>query len=451
MEEERIIMLKRVWSTVACALLFAAGALAPAPPAQAAPTIDERLDEAEETIRELQKEVEELRKAKSEAKPAAEDPSTFRVFWKDGLRAETKDKKFTTKIGGRIHNDWTAGTLSQDLQDKVGDFKNGVEFRRARLYMQGTMNEHFDYKVQFDFAGGDADFKDVYMGYTGIPYVVNVRVGQFKEPFSLEELTSSNQITFLERALPNDAFVPARNTGIMLYNALLDQRMTVAGGYFHDTDDFGDETSDHEQVFTGRVTGLPVYEDDGRVLVHLGAAGRWRKPGSESARFRSRPEIHNSQRFIDTGEFAANNLTSSGAEFATVYGPASLQAEYIYQSVDTPGSADPAFDGFYVFGSYFLTGEHRPYKPAEAVFEPVRPTRNFSIKDGTWGAWEVAARYSQADLDDAGIKGGELRNTTVGLNWYLNYNYRIMYNWVHTDRKSEGDGDLFGVRFQVFF
>jgi phosphate-selective porin OprO/OprP len=433
-------------------MLLAAGALVPAPPTYAAQSLDERLDEAEETIRSLQDEVEELRKAKQqEAKPAAEDPSTFRVFWKDGLRAETKDKKFTTKIGGRIHNDWTAGTVSQDLQDKVGDFKNGVEFRRARIYMQGTAYENFDYKIQLDFAGGDAAFKDVYMGYNGIPYVGNIRVGQFKEPFSLEELTSSNQITFLERALPNEAFVPARNTGIMLHNAVLDQRMTYAGGYFHDTDDFGDETSDHEQVFTGRLTGLPLYEDEGRMLVHLGAAGRWRAPGTETARFRARPEIHNSQRFIDTGDFDADSLASAGAEFATVLGPASLQAEYVYQYVDAAGGNDPAFDGLYVFASYFLTGEHRPYKLTEGAFEPVKPKRNFSIKDGAWGAWEVAARYSQADLDDEGIEGGELRNTTVGLNWYLNPNYRIMGNWVHTHRKAEGSGDLFGVRFQVFF
>ncbi len=445
-------MLKRVWSTAACAMLLAAGALVPAPPTYAAQSLDQRLDEAEETIRSLQEEVEELRKAKQEEpKPAAEDPSTFRVFWKDGLRAETKDKKFTARIGGRINTDFTAGSVSDDLKDEVGDFKNGVEFRRARLYMQGTAYENFDYKIQLDFAGGDAAFKDVYMGYNGIPYVGGIRVGQFKEPFSLEELTSSNQITFLERALPNEALVPSRNTGIMLYNALLNQRMTVAGGYFHDTDDFGDETSDHEQVFTGRVTGLPLYEDEGRLLVHLGAAGRWRKTGTETARFRSRPEIHNADRFIDTGDFDTESYTQAGAEFATVVGPASLQAEYIYTGTDTPGSADPAFDGFYVFGSYFLTGEHRPYRPAEAIFEPVRPKHNFSIKDGTWGAWEVAARYSQADLDDSGIEGGELRNTTVGLNWYLNYNYRIMGNWVHTHRKSVGSGDLFGVRFQVFF
>jgi len=444
-------MLKRVWTTVACGVLLAAGALVPTTPTYAAETLDQRLDDTEDTIRDLQKEVEDLRRAKEEAKPAPEDPSTFRVFWKDGLRAETKDKKFTAKIGGRINTDFTAGTVSEDLQDKVGDFKNGVEMRRARVYLQGTAYTNFDYKIQLDFANGDAAFKDVYMGYNGIPYVGNVRVGQFKEPFSLEELTSSNYITFLERSLPNEAFVPSRHTGVMLFNAPLKQRMTWWAGYFHNTNDFGNETSDQDQVFTGRITGAPIYEDEGRVLVHLGAAGRWSKQGTDMARFRSRPEIHNSPRFIDTGDFEADTLTSAGAEFATVYGPASLQAEYIYESVDTPGSGDPILGGWYVFGSYFLTGEHRPYKLTDGAFEYVKPNKNFSIKDGTWGAWEVAARYSQADLDDDGLEGGELRNTTVGLNWYLNPNYRIMGNWVHTDRKAEGSGDLFGVRFQVFF
>ena len=64
---------------------------------------------------------------------------------------------------------------------------------------------------------------------------------------------------------------------------------------------------------------------------------------------------------------------------------------------------------------------------------------------------KLAARYSQADLNDSGITGGELRNTTMGLNWYLNPNVRLMANWVHAYRKTVGDGDLFGMRFQVFF
>jgi phosphate-selective porin OprO/OprP len=418
-------------------------------------TVEERIESAEEVIRQLQDEIREFKEQQHEAAarpapPAEESPDTFRVFWKGGVRAETKDKQFTAKIGGRIQSDWAWGTIENSLQREVGDFKNGTEFRRARLYIEGTMYSNVEYKAQYDFAGGDADFKDVYLGMRKLPVIGNVRVGHFKEPFSLEELTSSKYITFLERSLPN-AFVPGRNMGLMVHNAVLDQQMTWAVGTFRDTDDFGNNKSDGEFVFSGRLTGVPVYADKGRALVHVGASGRYRQPGDDELRFRERPENHLADRFVDTGTFAADTEASTGVELAVVAGPASLQSEWVYTAVDTPGSADPAFHGVYVFGSYFLTGEHRPYRRSNGTFSAVKPKRNFSGPGSGPGAWELAARYSEIDLTDEGIDGGKLRDTTVGVNWYLNPNVRLMANWVHADRESDGTADLFSGRFQVFF
>jgi phosphate-selective porin OprO/OprP len=417
--------------------------------------VEQRLEEAEDLIRQLQQEVDEMKKEQAAAPapaPAKEDPNTFRAYWKDGLRFETKDKKYTARIGGRIQNDWMFGTMDEDLEAKTGeDLENGVEFRRARIYIEGTMPHNIFYKAQYDFAGGDPEFKDVYLGLAKIPWVGSFRVGQFKEPFSLEELTSSNNITFMERSLPNEVISPARHTGLMLNNAILEQRMTWAAGFFRNSDDFGDNSGDDEYVWTARLTGLPIYQDDGRTLLHLGAAGRTRQIGDEELRLRTRPEQHLAPRFADTGTFDAEHQTSAGAEAAFVYGPASLQSEYMYTSVDTPGTLDPDFDGFYVLASYFLTGEHRPYKTDEGIFGAVKPNHDFSIADGGWGAWEIATRYSQTDLDDQSIKGGNLRNNTVGLNWYLNPNVRVMLNYVHSHRQSEGSADMFGTRFQVFF
>jgi phosphate-selective porin OprO/OprP len=448
-------MLAKPWSTAAAAIIIA-GLVAGLAGTARADDIEDRIQQMEDQIRTLKGELQDMQEqaaAHPPAPAAPQDDKTFKVYWKDGLRAETANKKFTTKIGGRIQNDWSTGTQDSDITAAIGDFKNGVEFRRARLYIEGTIYDDIIYKAQYDFAGGDADFKDVYLGMQNIPYVGTVKIGQFKEPFSLEELTSSNYITFLERSLPN-ALVPGRATGFQVQNAFFDERLNAAVGYFRASDSFGDNSFDSEAGVSGRLTGLPWYEDDGRRLLHLGVASHWRQPGEGTKDFDSRPENHLADKFIDTGDIPMNSYSQVGAETALVMGPASLQSEYIHTFADTPGSSNPDFWGVYVSGSYFLTGEHRPYKRESAAFDKVKPKRNFTLsrgKNSGWGAWELAARYSQLDLSDSGVVGGTLRDVTTGVNWYLNPNVRVMLNWVHADLQSTGTADLFATRFQVFF
>lgn len=458
----RVHVNRRLWIGLLIALMGLSGW---APPDAVASdlTVEERLQRAEELIEKLQGELTELKElaqtpaahvepARQPEPAVSESPNALRAFWKNGLRFETADRAFRARIGGRFHNDWAWGTMSDDVETTLGeDFKNGVEFRRAWIYLSGTLYDDYEYKVQYDFAGGSGGtFKDVYFAMRNVPVVGGIRVGHFKEPFSLEELTGNNYLTFIERGLPNGAFAPKRNTGVMLYDTLLDEQMTWAIGTFRETDAFGDEQSDSEYLVTGRLTGVPVYADDGRTILHLGAAARWRRPGDDSVRYRERPEVHLAPRFVDTGTIASDGEARAGAEVAWVGGPFSAQAEYFYTFVDAAGGNDPDFNGLYVYGSYFLTGEHRPYKRSSGVFGMVQPHRNFKFNGGP-GAWEGALRYSQIDLRDEGIKGGELRNTTLGVNWYLNSNVRIMANWVHSHRKQVGNADLVTTRFQVFF
>ena len=108
--------------------------------------------------------------------------------------------------------------------------------------------------------------------------------------------------------------------------------------------------------------------------------------------------------------------------------------------------ADPEFDGWYAQASYFLTGESRPYKGNVGNFDRVKPKSPFSLKNGGWGAWEVLARIDNLDLNDAssGVEGGEMTDITLGLNWYLRDNARLMFNYVdvNTDEKAvEADDD----------
>ncbi len=424
--------------------------------------LEQRLGQLERTrVQALEQTVEQI---KEERLPAADsdevkqmrewfaDESTLRPYWKDGLNFDSKDERFKLKIGGRIQSDFAYFCEDGDTERAIGeDFEDGTEFRRARLYVSGTIYDDIEFKAQYDFAGGDADFKDVYMGHKKVPYVGNIRVGHFKEPFSLEELTSSNYITFMERSLVN-TFVPSRNVGVMLHDTLMDDRMTWAAGVFRQTDDFGDGTGGRDYNATARITGLPWYEDKGKKLAHLGLGYTHQNYEDDQIRFSARPESHLAPRLVDTGTFPAEYGDLIGAEAALVYGPFSLQGEYAHAIIEgrTHRFGDPQFWAAYLQASYFLTGEHRPYKTSSGTFSNVKPLENFDL-DGGPGAWEVAARYSHLNLNDERVRGGRLRDLTLGLNWYLNPNMRMMWNYVWADPADGGEVSILQWRFQLAF
>ena len=156
-------------------------------------------------------------------------------------------------------------------------------------------------------------------------------------------------------------------------------------------------------------------------------------------------------RFVDTGAFAGDQVDLVGLEAAWVNGPLSLQGEYMMADADRlGGSSDVDFDGYYVQASYFLTGEHRNYKASEAAFSRIKPKENYNAAGGP-GAWEVKARYSGLDLSDSDITGGKLNDTTAGMNWYLNPNTKIMWDYVHADKDNIGQADMLIMRLQFDF
>jgi phosphate-selective porin OprO/OprP len=394
----------------------------------------------EARIKKLEEDVEALKSERG--------ATDLRVFWKEGLRFENPDKDFTLKLGGRIMTDWTWVSEDDDIKADVGEQEDGVEVRRARMYFEGLMYGNVQYKLQIDFAGGDADLKDAYIALPDFP-LGQLKMGHFKEPFGLEELTSSKYITFLERV--GSSVDPARNVGFMLSDSIYDERMTWAAGIFKTTNDYGIVQDDGGYGATGRVTGLPVYEDNGASLVHLGAAYSHRYPDNNLVRLRSKPEAHLLDYFMNTGFMSSDNADVVGLESAWVSGPLSLQGEYFYIDIDrTSGSSSVEFDGYYGQVSYFLTGEHRRYKKSAGVFTRIKPHKNYGDEGGI-GAWEVAARYSDIDLNDGDIAGGAVDNITAGLNWYLNPNTRIMWNYIHSDKDNVGDADILMMRLQIDF
>jgi phosphate-selective porin OprO/OprP len=416
---------------------------------------------------------EELKKEAEAEKVEQEEQGEWKVYWKDGLRVESRDGKIKTRWGGRSHLDWASIQADRDFEQDLNDAGesgrlkgNGVEFRRLRIFSSGTLYETMGYKVQWDFSDKDADLKDAYIDFKKVPYVANnvLRIGQAKEPISLDELTSSNYITFMERALPVQAFAPSRKTGILFFNNVLDQRLLwEVGAYYgvEDDSDTGNAFTDFDNYDLAiRVAGTPWYRDKTHLL-HLGLGYRHQfrddKEEDARARFRARPETHITDvRLANTGRFFIDSSDLLNPEAALVYGPFSFQGEYFWNDTDASAVDDPTFTGWYVYGSWFITGESRPYSQKSGTFGRVKPKNNFHIGKPGWGAFELGLRYSTLDLTDKDIEGGEQQNVTAGLNWYLNPSTRFMFNYVYADLEDRADVrdddiNVFQTRFQVDF
>jgi phosphate-selective porin OprO/OprP len=395
--------------------------------------------------------------------PPADDSESWKVGWKNGLRVERADGYHKLKLGGRLYNDWAAIHEENGLIEKVDAGRNanwitGTELRAARLFLEGTFFERLIFKTEYDFAGGDAEFKDVFVGLTALGPIEKLRFGHYKEPFSLEELTSSRYITFMERSLAN-VFSPARNTGIGINTTAYEGRMALGLGVFSESDDFGDGFGSRENYdVTARLSGLPLYTGEGEQLVHLGLgySHQFREEflnDGSLVRYRQRPEMHMADRLVDTGGLSGvQGVDLFGPEFALVHGPWSVQAEFIGASVQrNTGNPDLWLWGTYVEGSYWFTGEHREYDTAFGAFDRVTPVHSFDPGDGHWGAFQAALRYSYLDLDDSGIDGGREDGVTTGLNWHLFPNARVMLNYVWGRVRGQGSVNGVQTRLQIDF
>lgn len=380
--------------------------------------------------------------------------------WSDGLSLQSADKSFKMKIGGRVMNDWVWFDQSDSNKAYYDNIQDGTVFRRARLVVSGTVHQYILFKSEFDFAGAaksgkEVAFKDVYMGITGIPYMGTIQMGHQKEPFGLEVLTSSNNLTFMERS-PSGAFAPERNTGIRQHNAYAGDRLTLMTGIFRETDDGGRHSGDGKYVGTARLTGLPWSDSEKGGLLHLGAAFSQRNPDSKAA-FDARPSSYLAPKFVEVSG-AADAVQLVGGEAAFVYGRFRAQGEYVVASVDADASDDPSFQGYYVYGSALLTGDKYRFKKSEAAFESVIPKKHFRQDGKGAGAWEVGVRYAFLDLNDKKVYGGEMTDITVGLNWYLTSTARLMFNYVHAkvenaegEGRDQGSANIFQTRFHVLF
>lgn len=356
------------------------------------------------------------------------------VNTKGGFSVKTADKKRSFNIGGRIQWDYNNAEI-EPASGASRTEESQFDVRRARVFLKGHV-DNWAYKAQWnldDEGSSGGDIEDLYIRYTGWGKQANLTIGRAKAPFGLEELTSSKDISVLERSAITELFVPGRQDGIQLHGK--GANWTYGFGLYEAGDDDsintdGQDTTARNVAWVGRFTTAPINED-GNVL-HLGI-------GFQSASGAMR-----------TGPGSIENFSMEDAynlEIGGVNGSFHYQAEFFDGTLafgDTIGSEQDV-DGFYLQAGWIWTGESRPYK--DGKFKIVKPSSDA-------GAWEAVFRYEDGSGDYGDIELGDNDGSayTFGVNYYANSNIRIGANYTVGESDLNNDeGNEFRVRFQYVY
>ncbi len=405
-----------------------------------------------------------------------------------------KDELPIIRLSGFLQLDYGAFTQSDQSRDVLGDIQNGVGFRRTRLQAIGKLTEVTGYTIEMDFATiGRPSFMDVWGEQSELPFFGTIRIGQFRQPGTMDGWTSVRHLEFLERSLPFQALDPFRRVGVMAYAMSDDELTTWAYSlygtgltFFNGADTVystlgdtraGVEIGDSGGIsFTMRATHLLYYDEpaEGRYLLHVGGGYNFSElggegttgPGAKTYNSRPIPEffvgdpagggltVAGTPPVVDTGRVLANSFNFYHLELAGNYGPAHFQSEVMLTGLNQMGGPTVYYPGAYFQCGYFLTGESCLYLKQAGVLDynvvPFTPFfgtgRHGEIRG--WGAWEVAFRWSWLDLSGSNIRPenqlsnfagsppspnpGEVNESTLALNWWWNRFTRLQFNWIHS-------------------
>ncbi|QDU95512.1 Porin P precursor [Lignipirellula cremea] len=384
--------------------------------------------------------------------------------------AKSKPAWPTVNVHGFFHAD--VGWFAQSALNiaSVGDAQDGADFRRARLSASGDVARNVGYFMEYDFGfAGRPSFMDVYLDVRELS-VGTLRIGQWRQPFGMDGLTSVKDILFLERSLPF-MLTPFRQIGVGVFNTFPEERGTWAASTFRFPVDFyGGNVGDNGGFgMATRFTGLPYYQSDAQ-MVHLGFGYIGGDPANDLVRYQMTPEFFLNESggpnvvpsgvplgtpsFVDTGPIDTNFFHMINLEAAASYGSFHVQSEAYHVTVDRIADSTVNFFGAYAQMAYILTGEVRKYNKAGGAYGGVDPRCDFAPNCG-WGAWEVATRYSYIDLNDDNVQGGRLTNLTFGVNWYLNPRAKFQFNYIHSFLDNpvfdRSDASIFAARAQLVF
>lgn len=377
-----------------------------------------------------------------------------KITTKGKFKVASQDGSWEWQPIGRIFWD----TVFADRDNSNLEATNS-ELRRARLGFQGRIAP-IKYKLELNFANsGTASWKDVWLSYNNKNDLGKwfVKVGQHHVPFGHATISSSKYKLLIRRPLFGDGPQTSRAVGIAY-------RQDANRWFFHTgafipalgtgSDETGEGTTDR-MTYALRMGGQPFFKDKTH-LIHAAISYQHEEFNGDTF-----SNIDNSllSHVGDGDALVANfgtNTDDSNAydiELISVWGPIHGVFEYVAWNVSDPdGDADLSAWAFDV--GWFLTGESMKYKTG--VFSGIKPKA--PIGKGGWGAWQIAARLENMDLTDGNIIGGEADVFTIGLNWYLTSNTRLMANYgTVLDFNRNGFADdgrepsVFQMRAQVYW
>ena len=463
--------------------------------------IQAQIDAMQATIKALQKQVQDAKAEAAAATTAAASASgsdlDLKVKWKGAPEFTSGDgKKFKFKVRGRIMADYNGIDQDESLTGE-GDI-SAVELRRARLGVEGVVFYDWKYKFEVDFAANEVAIKDAYLAYNWGNWAFNgvkletseICVGNQYTYNSLEQVTSSRFITFMERAAFTEAFFLDRQIGAAILAG--GEHWSFQTGYYGATpgennDIPGQEEFDDDQTaFTVRGTVAPINREVNGVnqVLHFGGSFRHRVSGNLNDcgaavcldddgdiefnalyQYRARgADLHLADRFVDTPQiFSEDDMFLLEAAF--VWGPFSMQGEYAQleadipeniQSLDFPTTdprVSPTYNGWYVDASLYLTGETRNYEASTGEFGRTKVKRPVFGGSGGWGAWQIAGRYDVIDLSDEAVniaacsECGNQETWLIGLNWLLTDYTAVKLNVTQSKITGGNGGNLPGTGF----
>lgn len=363
---------------------------------------------------------------------------------------ETEDE--STRIWTDIRVQADGAAFFGETLNPVG---NGTGIRRARIGVKTSFAKNWYGEIDIDLANSELELKDAYVKYS-FDNGLRFRAGNFKEALSMEATTTSRYLTFMERANVVSTFAPSRHMGVT--GAFSRDWFCAEGGVFFQTiggleertfseDANKDLGVDEGMSYTGRIVIMPLYKNNDMGL-HLGLAGSYRTPKTDaeiagSVRYSTRSiSSINRKKYMDTDDITeVDHELLGGLELAGYYKGIRFQGEYIMNNTYRKNSlGTEKFNGFYVFGSYLLFGGKYVYNIEEGEF--TQPGRG---KD--WGDVELALRYDYLDLNSRaeGVMGGSGDSYTLGLNYLVNENVKIMLNYalINHDRYANAKGKLY--------